>query len=104
MIKMDNPGQQISSRDFATFLYDELVPYDKSARDIGLLKGGFVSKVYIHIFNGRSVAMDGLNAPKTRVLKGDLMSLSSATPETIAYAACMVSGLVFKDEIIDVGD
>ena len=77
-------------------MYDETVPYDKNTTDNGLLKGGFILKVYIHIFNGRSIAMVGLSAPKTRPSKGDLMNMSSATPETIAYAACMAYAFIFK--------
>ena len=75
---------------FPTCLYDEKEPHDHNAQDKGLFRSEFLFKCFAHLYCGPGVARVGLNAPNTRASKGDLYGMKSATPETIAYAACQV--------------
>ncbi|KAM6488817.1 hypothetical protein JOM56_015727 [Amanita muscaria] len=86
MNRIKNSVDILDTFDWATFLYNEKLPYEPDAQDKGLFQGTFLVKVYLHLFCGPGVATNGLTAPITKSSKGDRIGLSSATPMTIAYA------------------
>jgi hypothetical protein len=109
MDEVINGRIKLRASQFPSFLYDSEIDYDPNAPEEGFLRGSVlvrvcasllhrffscinsIYKVYRHIFTGPGTALTGKTYKTVKGGKAKIHRQTEVTPETIAYAAVMVS-------------